>query len=484
VVYDKKRLAKGPNEAEEQCKQSEIDALVKLAPTEPYLPKVCEQLLVPGLTARDFHVLVDGKEQRIQGVTSERDWIHVRDNHGLHWEHWEAPAGIWSTADKQLHAKLRQAGDPGAFSYNITFAPDKSDRAGCRKIKVKVDRPQSVVLARTEYCDGQSPSDILRGSKFGNLMEQQLASGEPGRIAVSLQTAFFYTGTDKARVRISLEFPQDSLNRWWESDWALHATIGTLGMVYNRDGGLATRFSDFGCCYGYRGPRLQGTAGLFFGDLNHPSPDSGLVNPFTLFLSFVERNNLPTRYETQVELAPGEYDLQVVLSDGEKFGRAEKHLNIDKYDGKELALSSVMLCKRFRDARVAAVEAAAANLAPQYVPLVSKGIQVTPTGDTRFEPGEEPLIAYFEIYEPLLARTGTAKVQFQMRVVEVRTGELKIATGLRSAESWIGPTNPVIPIAEEVKLGKLPKGAYRLKVQATDSAGRSTAWRTADFMVE
>jgi hypothetical protein len=31
---------------------------------------------------------------------------------------------------------------------------------------------------------------------------------------------------------------------------------------------------------------------------------------------------------------------------------------------------------------------------------------------------------------------------------------------------------------------QLPKGTCRLEVQATDSAGRSTAWRTANFTVE
>jgi hypothetical protein len=33
-------------------------------------------------------------------------------------------------------------------------------------------------------------------------------------------------------------------------------------------------------------------------------------------------------------------------------------------------------------------------------------------------------------------------------------------------------------------ISKLPKGSYRLDVQATDSAGKSTPWRTASFTVE
>jgi predicted phage tail protein len=42
----------------------------------------------------------------------------------------------------------------------------------------------------------------------------------------------------------------------------------------------------------------------------------------------------------------------------------------------------------------------------------------------------------------------------------------------------------MIPIGDELKVDQLPKGDYRLEVQATDSAGRSTPWRTANFTVE
>jgi len=62
-------------------------------------------------------------------------------------------------------------------------------------------------------------------------------------------------------------------------------------------------------------------------------------------------------------------------------------LIIEPYDGKQLALSSVALCKTLRSAAVAAKEAAQANFAPRYVPLVSKDILFSPTGDTTFTKG-------------------------------------------------------------------------------------------------
>jgi predicted phage tail protein len=33
-------------------------------------------------------------------------------------------------------------------------------------------------------------------------------------------------------------------------------------------------------------------------------------------------------------------------------------------------------------------------------------------------------------------------------------------------------------------ISKLPKGSYRLDVQAIDSTGKSTGWRSANFTVE
>jgi predicted phage tail protein len=92
-------------------------------------------------------------------------------------------------------------------------------------------------------------------------------------------------------------------------------------------------------------------------------------------------------------------------------------------------------------------------------------------------------MSYFEVYEPLLA-AGQAKVEFQMRVIDAKTGQLKVGTGSRSAQAYAHSGSSVIPIAQEIAINKLPKGAYRVEVQAVDSAGRQTPWRAASFSVE
>ena len=482
LALDRKHLKKGLTEGEKRCEESEYNDFLKLKVTEPFLPRFCEELEVRSLTAKDFHISADGKIQEISGVTTQSDWIEVRDTQGLHWEHSETPAGIWILRDRDLLTapKARMTYHSYSFLYNISFTPDNSGQPGCHKISVKVDRPHSDVLSRSEYCATQSPSDILSGTEFAAKMERQLSSQAIGTIPVQLQTGFFYRGNSKALIQLSLEFPWDALTYKWDKHWFLEGTIGTQGVVYGKDGSAA-RFSDFACCAEYNTNFLQGFGGMDREAFLRDAP-TDISNLLSAALTAQARQGLPTRYETQLELSPGEYDLRVVLSDGEKFGRAEAHLSIESYDGKDLALSSVMLCKRFRDAHVAAVEAAAANFAPQYVPMVSNGIQVTPAGDTDFKTGE-PLIPYFEIYAPRVAGDATPRIQTRIRIVDAKSGESVKDFPPVDAAPYAQPNATTIPIAREVPIATLPKGQYRLEVQASDSSGRSTPWRTANFAI-
>jgi hypothetical protein len=116
------------------------------------------------------------------------------------------------------------------------------------------------------------------------------------------------------------------------------------------------------------------------------------------------------------------------------------------------------------------------------VPLVSKNIEVTPSGDTRVKKGQL-LIPYFEIYEPLLASAPATAVQAHFRITEAKNENTRDDFTV-DAQPYEEAGKTVIPVTREVLTGKMPKGAYRLEVQATDSAGNSTPWRTAEFTVE
>jgi hypothetical protein len=308
-------------------------------------------------------------------------------------------------------------------------------------------------------------------------MERDLISGAQAKIDLSLQAGSFHAGKEKDLVDIALEFPWNCVHTKpvvekfpWKplkgqevGNWTCH-TVAVLAIAYSDDGTLAVRISDLAIPsphwpMPYRGWRLNTT---------------GAGSSHVAFI--------PSRYEAQFDLPPGVYHLQVLLSDGTDFGQAEMPLTVEKHEGKELALSSVILCNRYRDAHVAAVERAAANLAPQYVPLVSKNVEVTPDGDTRFNKGQL-LIPYFEIYEPLLASASATTVQAHFRIVETKGGQLRDDFSV-DAQPYEQPGKAVIPMTREVLTDKMPKGAYRLEVQANDSAGRSTPWRTAEFTIE
>lgn len=110
-------------------------------------------------------------------------------------------------------------------------------------------------------------------------------------------------------------------------------------------------------------------------------------------------------------------------------------------------------------------------------------MEFVPTGDTSFMK-QGTLFAYYEVYEPLLAGLPAPQVQMHMKIINSQTGELKVDSGIRSAAAWIQPGSTVIPVSQQVAVDKLDKGSYRMEVQATDSEGRSTVWRTASFTVD
>jgi hypothetical protein len=110
-------------------------------------------------------------------------------------------------------------------------------------------------------------------------------------------------------------------------------------------------------------------------------------------------------------------------------------------------------------------------------------MEFKPTGNTRFKNGET-LYTYFEVYEPLLWGQSPATVQIQIRIVDLKTGEVRSDSQPISAMPYLKEGSPVMPIGRGIDIRELPIGSYRLDVQASDSTGKSTAWRTANFTVE
>jgi hypothetical protein len=431
------------------------------------------------LGATDFRLFEDGREQKIKMVALESAYgVLLDDNMGVQTESYTTPNGKWMRlSDSHL------GGVTFGVYYIISYVPPASPEGSCHRVKVKVvpkdakgsrlttaeihvgsgalfnrteevDRQDLLVFARTQYCNtAHSASDPLNGTKMSKQMESVAAADKAREKGLSLRVTDFYDEAGASRVHVTLDFSMGGLfgTSFFE--------IGFLGMVYRKDGALAARFSDVtntGC-----DPEQQ------FGDPRICAQH-------------------PNHYETQVGLAPGDYDLRVVLDYGGDLRSVRVPISVAGFDGKHLALSGVALCKRFHphaEHRQPEGWPAMHAMPIELVPLVSKGIEFTPTGESQFKK-KDPMSAYFEVYEPRLRESGSSSVYFQMRVSDAKTGEVKIDSGLRPADSYIQAGSAVIPISQQIALDKLAQGTYRLEVQASDAAGDHTDWRATDFTVE
>ncbi len=402
---------------------------------------IVEGVMIRDLTAKDFQLFEDNKEQEILGVSYERSpHYDFRDNSGHHSEYFGEGGGKWSTREWPLWL----VGDIVPPHYVIAYARPESPEGSCHQIKVKVNRRNATIVARTEYGNtNHSASDPLKGTKFGQQMESDLASEKKGNVNVSLLAVALYTDGDPTRVHIAIDWP-------WKSLMADSKRVAVLGIVFKKDGTIITRFTD----------------------LAGPNSTQEYSGPHW--------DHIWTRYEMQLAVPSGEYDLRVVLSDGARFGRPEIHFTVDKIDRNQLSIGPVSLCKQIQDAFAYSSKNPArlpgtwtAKLPGNYVPLVSDDIEFKPTGNTRFKKNET-LYTYFEVYEPLLVAEPSTTVDFRVRIVDLKTGELRSDSPPVSAAPYAKPGSPVIPIGRKTNISNLSKGSYRLDVQATDSGGKTT----------
>lgn len=200
---------------------------------------------VTDLTAKDFRVYEDGKEQHIQNVTLEPFGIwEVKDNVGYRIEHSCTPKGIWSTSD---FAKTHLGSGKPFSIYLVSYVPPPSPEGSCHQIKVKVDRNPSTVYYREEYCTTKNALyDPLAGMKLGKRIEEFAASDKNGTLTASVQVGSLFGDSGANRIEVTVEFSADELRRIWKGI-RLDSTVAILGMGYDKRGTLAARFSDMAC---------------------------------------------------------------------------------------------------------------------------------------------------------------------------------------------------------------------------------------------
>lgn len=375
-------------------------------------------------------------------------------------------------------------------TYLIGYIPPALQSGECRAVQIVVPN-HYVQVSRKQYCAVKhSDAATAMDPKLEAQMRSFANSTRRGAIEVSTRAfAFWSSGvlslatqrpsteaapvlpaTDftyvvevhdskaPATVQIATDF--GSPGKLWNYPCSKNAAIHILGTVYASSGGLEGQFDDtWGCSAMRDSPAIQPIKNLF---------DTVLV---------------PTLFDTQVELRPGDYELRVIVSDGKKFGRARAHFAVEPLDANGLTVSDLALNSILRDASWVVRDATRVTPDPLVpAPLISKNLQFVPTPDAQIGK-QKPLSVYFEIYEPLL-EANKVDVSYSLRLTDLKTGSLVMNAGPMSTADWVVPRNAVIPIGLRLAIDKLPKGSYRLEIQATDSAGRESAWRQATFTVQ
>jgi hypothetical protein len=336
--------------------------------------------------------------------------------------------------------------------YVLGYSPGEADEDGaCHELKVKIDRGGTNVRSRTGYCDTR-PADLLAGTAKGRDLEGRAAGSAAGNVGAKMQSAFFYTAPNTARVDVAMEIPSDAL-KFQKEKGKMHAEMNVLGIAYNQDGGVAAKFSD------------------------------------TLKMEFQNKKEVeqfqekPLRYETQFDVASGKYTLKVVFSaGGEGFGKLESPLSVDAYDSKSFSISAVAMSRDLRKVNDLETNLDAALLADK-TPLIAEGMQLTPAASNVFDKNGMGAF-YLEIYEPSMVGENAPKVGLQMVVIDKKTNEHKIDTGFVNMAQYSRPGNPVIPVGLRVPAKELAAGFYRVEFKAADSTGHVSAVRTADIEVQ
>lgn len=333
--------------------------------------------------------------------------------------------------------------------YILGYTPVDSVEGDCHVLKVKVNRGGTNWRSRTGYCNSKSV-DVLAGKPIETQLETKAIGTDAGSIKASMTLPFFYTSPDTARVNVAIDMPSADL-KFDKVKGKMHAELNVLGIVYRPNGAVAARFSD--------------NAKIDLEDKKEVE-------------KFAEK---PYHYENQFDIASGDYTVKVAFSSsGEGFGKLESPLKVDNYDGKQFAISAIALSTDYHKLAPGDVTMDEALLEGR-APLIAGPYQFSPAGAFRFKTSDHVAI-YVEVYDPKLTEEKPPTVGAQIRIVDRKTGELKVDSGGVDVMNFVRKGSPVVPIGLQLPLTQLTAGGYRLEMRAIESSGRTVS-RTTDFDV-
>jgi hypothetical protein len=252
-------------------------------------------------------------------------------------------------------------------------------------------------------------------------------------------------------VNVAIEIPSESV-KFEKVKGKQHAEVNILGIAYREDGGVGARFSD--------------TVKL---DLE----DKRAVEEF---------RKQPMHYDSQFDVASGQYNFKLVLapSGSQDFGKIERPLAVEPFDGKQFAMSGVALSLHAQ--KVTDVDAGMdALLTEGRTPLIAQNYQFTPTGESRFKTKDQVML-YLELYEPANAAANPPQLRVRLTIFDSKTGQTK-TDGSLEVTRFATAGNPMVAVPLQIPVAELGAGAYRCEFTAIDGLGR-TARRKLEIEVE
>lgn len=364
----------------------------------------------------------------------------------------EGTGGFVILNTNDLLGGLQKIASEQSEYYLLGYKPPDSPEGSCHTLKVKVERGDTIVRARSGYCRVR-PLDMLAGNSVEKDLESRANGSGAGNVNASMEAPYFYTAANVARVNLAIDIASSSF-KFEKVKGKQHSEINVLGIAYNPDNSVAARFSD---------------------SVNLDFDGKKEVEEF---------QKKPYHYENQFEIAAGQYTLKVAFSSpgNERFGKLEIPLAIDPYDGKKISISGLALSDDMHRVEDLSTDLDA-ELLEDRKPLVVKGIALDPSGSNHFKKNDNAAV-YVEIYDPLLQASAPPKVGLEFKVVDRKSGQQKMDFGVTDTASSIQAGSPVVPLGLKLPVAQLGPGSYKLELRAVDSANNETSFRTTDFDVE
>jgi VWFA-related protein len=354
--------------------------------------------------------------------------------------------GFTASLKDQLAAVAREQDE----YYRVFYTPPPAKEGTCHILRVATNTRGLTTRARNEYCT-EKPVDLVAGKIAGEGLESRAAGA--GAVDATTQLPYFYTGTNRAVVHLSVVLVPTGM-KFEKNQSGLHGQIDVVGTVLRLDGATAARFAD--------------TKSI---DLaNQQSADAFTKTPY--------------HYEQQFTVPAGTYNFQIAMDAGpNSVGKVEVPLKVDPWNSTALGIGGIAFSTEIHPADQAG--ASAAPILEGQGPLIAGGKQFVPAATNRFQKSQT-IYFYTEVYDPALGSANpppidSSTLKMQYRVLDQKTGEVKMDTGLNGVPGYIHAGNPVVPFATRLSVAQLPAGSYRLEVRAAIPLSQDAVARIVDF---